>query len=663
MTALWAVDAGGSTTSVIIPSPGPGVVRTYGPVNPASVGADAADRALRALFGDVAAALDGRPGTGWIATATVDLADPGGEPDRLRALAREAGVRGRLLLSNDALPWLVAPPLGGRGVALVCGTGSGFIAAGDGAGLARVGGCEYLGSDEGSAFDLGLAGLRVAVRAEDGRGPATAIAARLADRHGAAPAELARRLAAEAFPKAAVAALAPAVCDAWLDGDGPAAALVSAALDELVLGVRAARDRAGLTGHWSVAAGGGVLRGCPPLLTELTRRLRSELSAAEVVPVTEPVASVHAALRNHVRDGRVRPPDGPAADATWLVDLDPKPRRARPNPVPPPPEAGDPRVRIGLCLAAWGGSGLVAALEQVALVEADAVDLPTDTTSGLLDLTRWSRDEACRAELRAALAGVRVGCVSNSRDTQLLLGPHGPHTDPVLEGSEQAKREHALRHALDTVRLAADLGAPHARLMFGVPDVARWLSWWHSTVSWADNVTAWCEAARPVLRLAAEYGVTLLVEPHPKQVAYDRASARQLLDAAARTEPRAAVRLCVDPANLAATGHDPVDAVRGWGADLGAAHAKDLQVWKGAEGPRGAGWSRYGPGPPIRFRALGAGGLPWPAIVSALLDEDFHGVLYVEHEDALLPREQSVGVSARLLRELLPRTRPQGRTW
>ena len=660
MTALWAVDAGGSTTTVLVPGPGSGSGsrRTYGSVNPASAGADAAARTLRTVFGDIAAALGGRRGTGWIATATVGLGDAGDEPRRLRDVARDAGLRGRLFVSNDSVPWLFAPPLRGRGVVVVCGTGSGFV-SGDGEGAPyRVGGCEYLGSDEGSAFALGLAGLRAAVRAGDGRGPATAITARLtALAEGRSPAELARELAAEAFPKAAVAALAPAVCDAWLDGDDAAAALVSDAVGELVLGVRAARDRAGLTGDWSVAAGGGVLRGCPPLLAELHRRLRDDLSMAEVVAVAEPVESVYAALRG-LTDGRE-----PPAYAAASLGLDPPPRPALRRPVRR--RADDRRVSVGLCLAAWGGSGLSAALEHAALVEADAVDLPSDSTSGLLDLTRWAHDQDYRAELCAAVADMPVDCVSNSRDTQLLLGPHGPHTDPVLAGPAAAKRDHALRHALDTVRLAADLGAPHVRLMFGVPDVARWLSWWHSSVSWADNIAAWAEQARPILTLAAEHGVTLLVEPHPKQVVYDRASARQLLDAADAEAPKApaAVRLCVDPANLAATGHDPVDAVRGWGDRLGAAHAKDLQRWNGADEPPGAGWSRYGPGPPIRFRTLGAGELSWPAIVSALLDEDFHGVLYVEHEDALLPREQSVANSVRRLRELLPQRPPQGRTW
>jgi sugar phosphate isomerase/epimerase/N-acetylglucosamine kinase-like BadF-type ATPase len=643
---LWAVDAGSGTTTLLLP----GGTRAYGSTDPASVGTRTATRTLRALFADVAAALDGEPGAGWIATAA-GFTDPGDEPERLRDLARDAGVRGRVVVSNDALPWLVAPPLCGRGVVVVCGTGSRFVAGDGRGGLYQVGGYGYLGSDEGSAFDLGLAGLRAAVRADDDRGPATTIGARLSVTFGRTPAELAHALAAEAFPKASVAALAPAVCDAWLDADEPASALVSAAIGELVLGVCAVRDRARLSGEWSVAAGGSMLRGCPPMMAELERRLRAEACATSVVAVTEPAETVRAALEVCVLDAtRARP--APVFEVE------------RPKPAPPlPPVDTDHPVPVGLCLEAWGGSYLPAAIEHAALVGADVVDLPTDSPLGLVDLARWARDGQHRAELRAALGGVIVACVSNSRDGQLLLGPHGPHTDPVRAGTPREKRDHALRYATDTVRLAADLGAPHARLMFGVPDLARWLPWRHSTVSWADNIAAWCEEARPVLSLAAEHGVTILIEPHPKQVAYDRASARRLLDAAARTEPRAAVKLCVDPANLAAIGHDPVDAVRGWGTELGAAHAKDLQRWTEAAEPRGAGWSRFGPGPPVRFRTLGAGDLPWHSIVAALLDEGFAGALYVESQDALLPKEQSVSRSVAFLRDLLPQSDPAERTW
>ncbi|TDC68106.1 sugar phosphate isomerase/epimerase family protein [Streptomyces hainanensis] len=315
-------------------------------------------------------------------------------------------------------------------------------------------------------------------------------------------------------------------------------------------------------------------------------------------------------------------------------------------------------IGLGLCLAAFAPAGLDGALAAAGRYGVRVVDLPADSTFGLVDPDRLA-DAGHHAELRARLAaaGVEVGCVSNSRDTQLLLGPHGPHTDPVVAGPPEAKRAHGLRAALGTVRLAAGLGAPLARLMLGVPDLARWLSWWGSEVSWQDNVDAWARAAAPVLELADALGVRVVVEPHPKQVAYDPASARALLAAAD------GVGLCVDPANLAATGHDPVRAVRGWGDRLAAVHAKDLQRWRDPGDPTGAGWSRYGPGPAIRFRTLGAGELPWPAIVAALLDEGYRGVLYVEHEDALLPTAQGAANSLAALRALLPNEPAEGRTW
>jgi sugar phosphate isomerase/epimerase len=414
--------------------------------------------------------------------------------------------------------------------------------------------------------------------------------------------------------------------------------LVTNAIAELGLGVRAAAAAAGLEGEWTVAAGGGVFLGCP----EFLELFRGEV-LGEVVAVTDPNATIEAALTAGV-------PDWALEDCAWTVTLadPPRPTARRTTATGP--------IALGLCLAAWGGGSLPDALDAARATGVDAVDLPTDTTSGLVDADRWATDAAYRTELRDALTGLAVTCVSNSRDTQLLLGPHGPHTDPVLAGSPDEKRAHALRHAEHAVRIAADLGARQVRLMFGVPDLSRWLSWWHSGVSWADNVEAWVDAAEPLLKLAAEHGVRVLVEPHPKQVAYDPDSTRAVLDAAD-------VDVCLDVANLAAVGYDPVSVVRGWGARLGAAHAKDLQLWTGTDRPPGAGWSRYGPGPAIRFRSLGSGDLPWSNVVSTLLDEGFRGVLYVEHEDALLPREQSVANSVRLLRSLLPEREPQGRTW
>jgi sugar phosphate isomerase/epimerase len=323
-------------------------------------------------------------------------------------------------------------------------------------------------------------------------------------------------------------------------------------------------------------------------------------------------------------------------------------------------------MRLGLCLAAFGGTSLQAALAEAAEFGPLCLDLPTDTTLGLVDARRCFDEAGYRDEVAEALAGPAasaqpVTCVSNSRDAQLLLGPHGPHTDAVLPGSAQEKRDHAVRCAIGAIRLAERVQADAVRLLVGCPDFARWLSWWGSDVSWADNVDEFFSRAEPVLRAAREAGLAVLLEPHPKQVIYDRASAELML--AAGSQWIGTLALCVDPANLAAMGHDPVEAVRGWQASLAAVHAKDLQAWAGPGSPAGRGWSRYGPGPPVRFRALGLGTLDWPAIVTALIDEGFRQVLYVEHEDVLLPRHQSIARSLGILREFLPGGAAEGRTW
>lgn len=316
---------------------------------------------------------------------------------------------------------------------------------------------------------------------------------------------------------------------------------------------------------------------------------------------------------------------------------------------------------LGLCLAAFGGTDLATAVGQAGELGPLCLDVPTDSTLGLVDPLRCASDDGYLGEVADTLAGTRVTCVSNSRDAQLLLGPHGPHTDPVRVGDATAKRAHATACSLGAIRLAERLGAASVRLLPGCPDFGRWLSWWGSDVSWADNVAEFREHADVVVRAARAAGVRLLLEPHPKQIVYDRASAELVFDA--NPDWHDVLGLCVDPANLASTGHDPVAAVGGWGDRMVAVHAKDLQRSRTATAPSGPGWSRYGPQPPIRFRALGLGELDWPAIVAALQDEGFDGVLYVEHEDTLLPRAQSIARGLDLLRSLLPMALAEGRTW
>ncbi|MYS50866.1 ATPase, partial [Streptomyces sp. SID6013] len=69
-----------------------------------------------------------------------------------------------------------AGALGGRaGVVLAIGTGSVAVGIGADGTYARVDGWGPLLGDDGSGARIGTAGLRAALRAHDGRGPATAL--------------------------------------------------------------------------------------------------------------------------------------------------------------------------------------------------------------------------------------------------------------------------------------------------------------------------------------------------------------------------------------------------------------------------------------------------------------------------------------------------------
>ncbi len=75
---------------------------------------------------------------------------------------------------------------------------------------------------------------------------------------------------------------------------------MGAALDELLHGVRTARDSARLTEDWSATLTGGVFRGCPEFAGALRGRITEELGAdTPPTVVDDPSGAVLAALCEH----------------------------------------------------------------------------------------------------------------------------------------------------------------------------------------------------------------------------------------------------------------------------------------------------------------------------------------------------------------------------
>lgn len=206
--------------------------------------------------------------------------------DRILAELATAGVADRLAVIPDGEIALEGALAGTPGILLIAGTGSGAWGRGEDGRVARCGGWGMVVGDEGSGYAIARAALRAVLRAEDGRGEATALlppllAALDVAEAGDVPARIG------AAEKAEIAALAPLVFRQAASGDGVAAGIVDHAVTELARHVKALIDR---LGPWSapvpVVFHGGVFR--EPALAE---SVESRLGAGAVSVVRREAAA------------------------------------------------------------------------------------------------------------------------------------------------------------------------------------------------------------------------------------------------------------------------------------------------------------------------------------------------------------------------------------
>ena len=139
----------------------------------------------------------------------------------------ELASPGRLGVDHDCRIALAGGLSGRAGIVLIVGTGSscyGVNASGD---SWRAGGWGSLISDEGSAYFLGRESLIASVRALDGRGPDTALAATMLEQLGVEqPDDLLHRIYVSGLGRSEIAALAPLVLEVAGGGDAVALSIL-----------------------------------------------------------------------------------------------------------------------------------------------------------------------------------------------------------------------------------------------------------------------------------------------------------------------------------------------------------------------------------------------------------------------------------------------------
>jgi N-acetylglucosamine kinase-like BadF-type ATPase len=228
---LIGADVGGTKTAVALGDGEEVRARAQGP--------GAAMRPGRALasagvVAEVVRQAMAKAGAAQADVLVVGAAGAGRETERneLAAALRAEGLATRVVVTTDIAIALAAAFAEGPGIVVSAGTGSVAVGrAADGTQV-RMGGYGWQMGDEGSGYAIGRSALGTVSRAHDGRGPATALQARLLSATRSEDFDALVRWAASATP-AEVAVLAPHVLEIAGQGDVVAQGITDYAAREL----------------------------------------------------------------------------------------------------------------------------------------------------------------------------------------------------------------------------------------------------------------------------------------------------------------------------------------------------------------------------------------------------------------------------------------------
>ena len=297
--AVLAIDGGNSKTDVaLVASDGTLLASARGPgINAHDVGVDQTVLILDAVVKQAAAQVHASR-SGWVALHTVAClanADLPEEEAEHAAAVQAQGWSPTATVVNDTFA-ILRSGLADRaephwGVAVVCGAGINAVGVAPDGRVTRYLALGTISGDWGGGYGLGLEVLWNAIRAEDGRGPATALAGYLTSHFGVDRVEeVTIGLHKGKIDDDELIGLAPVLLQAADEGDPVAVRLVNRLADEIsVMAINAMR-RLDLTGQATpVILGGGVITARNPLLLDnITGQLTEAAPRAQVRVIDVP---------------------------------------------------------------------------------------------------------------------------------------------------------------------------------------------------------------------------------------------------------------------------------------------------------------------------------------------------------------------------------------
>ena len=293
-TAVLAVDGGNSKVDVaLVAANGSLLAAVRGPsishqVVPLADGA----RALAALVERARVeAGDGAVGAPRIAVHGLAGADYPEDVRQLRAAFADAAPAGEVLVLNDTFAALRAGASRPWGIALICGQGINGAAVSPTGRRVRFAGVGDIAGDWGGGGSVGMDGLGAAVRAQDGRGPSTALERTIPAAVGLKrPDAVTHAYYAGRLDERRVADLAPTVFATAMAGDPVARSIIDRLADELVtMAAALARRTALVRRDPDVVLAGGVFKTHDAVFHDRLRAgIARVIPAAQVVRLAAP---------------------------------------------------------------------------------------------------------------------------------------------------------------------------------------------------------------------------------------------------------------------------------------------------------------------------------------------------------------------------------------
>ena len=294
--AVLAVDGGNSKAELaLVAADGRLIAAGRGPsISHQAVGLEQGMANLRALAAKASGATAAPNVTPPLAAIAVYCLAGADYPSDVRLLTKTIeglGLARETVVLNDTFAALRAGTHRPWGVVLICGQGINAAAVAPDGRFARFDALGMISGDWGGARDVGQAGLAAAVRARDGRGPATVLE-RLVPAHFKvrSASDLTRALYVGRIPEDRLTELCPVVFRAAGDGDVVARGILIQLADELVAMAGALIRRLRMTElDPEVVLGGGVFQASDPAFyARIEAGVKAVAPSASIVRLTAP---------------------------------------------------------------------------------------------------------------------------------------------------------------------------------------------------------------------------------------------------------------------------------------------------------------------------------------------------------------------------------------